>query len=126
MAPVNTEHRVQAMKSKAVMGDGWRSRAVGHDESWWADQTTSVNFSILFSRKMVIQMDSCSGRRGNMTSIDNGSWSERTDVSTSPSTMGLGAHCDSPSRKSFGDDYIVEHSDVFREAIKSRNRAIHS
>ncbi|GFQ70219.1 hypothetical protein TNCT_686311, partial [Trichonephila clavata] len=50
-----------------------------------------------------------------------GSWSERTDVSTSPSTTGLGAHCDSPSRKSFGDDYIVEHSDVFREAIKARN-----
>ncbi|GFR29821.1 hypothetical protein TNCT_555351, partial [Trichonephila clavata] len=44
-----------------------------------------------------------------------------TDVSTSPSTTGLGAQCDSPSRKSFGDDYIVEHSDVFREAIKARN-----
>ncbi|GFQ70669.1 retrovirus-related Pol polyprotein from transposon opus, partial [Trichonephila clavata] len=50
-----------------------------------------------------------------------GSVLQQTDVSTSPSTTGLGAHCDSPSRKSFGDDYIVEHSDVFREAIKARN-----
>ncbi|GFQ72226.1 RNA-directed DNA polymerase from mobile element jockey, partial [Trichonephila clavata] len=56
-----------------------------------------------------------------MTSIENGSWSDRTDASTSPSITGLGAQCDSPSRKSFGDDYIVEHSDVFREAIKARN-----
>ncbi|GFR18897.1 hypothetical protein TNCT_276481 [Trichonephila clavata] len=31
MAPVSTEHRVQAMKSKAVMGDGWRSRAVSNE-----------------------------------------------------------------------------------------------
>ncbi|GFQ71584.1 hypothetical protein TNCT_179311 [Trichonephila clavata] len=53
-----------------------------------------------------------------MTSIDNGSW---TNVSTSPSTTGLGAQCDSPSRKSFGDDFIVENSDVFREAITARN-----
>ncbi|GFQ85518.1 hypothetical protein TNCT_249061 [Trichonephila clavata] len=56
-----------------------------------------------------------------MSSIDQGSWSERTDVSTSPSATGLGANCVSPSRKSFGDDFIVENSDVFREAIKARN-----
>ncbi|GFR03422.1 hypothetical protein TNCT_378161 [Trichonephila clavata] len=55
-----------------------------------------------------------------MSSIDQGSWSDRTDA-TSPSATGLGANCDSPSRKSFGDDFIVENSDVFREAIKARN-----
>ncbi|GFR29786.1 hypothetical protein TNCT_659361 [Trichonephila clavata] len=55
-----------------------------------------------------------------MSSIDQGSWSDRTNA-TSPLVTGLGANCDSPSRKSFGDDFIVENSDVFREAIKARN-----
>ncbi|GFQ71493.1 RNA-directed DNA polymerase from mobile element jockey [Trichonephila clavata] len=54
-----------------------------------------------------------------MTSIDQGSWSDRTDATT-PSVTGLGA-CESPSRKSFGDEFIVVNSDVFREAIKARN-----
>ncbi|GFR21514.1 hypothetical protein TNCT_279711 [Trichonephila clavata] len=54
-----------------------------------------------------------------MTSIDQGSWSDRT-IATTPSVTGLGA-CESPSRKSFGDEFIVENSDVFREAIKARN-----
>ncbi|GFU13406.1 RNA-directed DNA polymerase from mobile element jockey [Trichonephila clavipes] len=62
--------------------------------------------------------DSRFGRRASIKSIE--SWSERTDVSASPSTTstGLGA---SPSRTNVGDDSIAEFSDVFREAINARN-----
>ncbi|GFR01787.1 hypothetical protein TNCT_415951 [Trichonephila clavata] len=56
-----------------------------------------------------------------MTSIDNGNWSDRSDAPSEPSTTGLGASSDSPSRKTFGDDFIVENSDIYREAIRARN-----
>ncbi|GFT48037.1 hypothetical protein TNCV_4277181 [Trichonephila clavipes] len=63
--------------------------------------------------------DSRFGRRDSMTSIE--SWSERTEQSspTQTNTAGLGAI--SPSRICFGDEFIVENSDLFRETIVARN-----
>ncbi|GFV93316.1 hypothetical protein TNCV_3685391 [Trichonephila clavipes] len=63
--------------------------------------------------------DSRSGRRASMTSIE--SWSERTEHSsnTQINTAGLGAI--SPSRTCIGNEYIAEHSDLFRETIVARN-----
>ncbi|GFU19663.1 hypothetical protein TNCV_2814451 [Trichonephila clavipes] len=54
-----------------------------------------------------------------MTSIE--SWSERTEhlSNTQINTAGLGAT--SPSRTCIGDEYIAEHSDLFRETIVARN-----
>ncbi|GFS57509.1 hypothetical protein TNIN_233701 [Trichonephila inaurata madagascariensis] len=51
----------------------------------------------------------------------NSNWSDRTDNQPihSDTTEGLGAS--SPSRMTFGDDSIVENSDVFRETIRARN-----
>ncbi|GFV66771.1 hypothetical protein TNCV_2100941, partial [Trichonephila clavipes] len=50
----------------------------------------------------------------------NVNWSDRTDQSIppQPTPTGLGA---SPSQVIAGDDYIAEHSDLFREAISARN-----
>ncbi|GFR28914.1 hypothetical protein TNCT_532041 [Trichonephila clavata] len=62
-----------------------------------------------------------SGRRASMTSIENGSRSERTDDLTKTSTAGLGACSTSPSQIPFGDEYVTENSVVFRETIKARN-----
>ncbi|GFS49829.1 hypothetical protein TNIN_64161 [Trichonephila inaurata madagascariensis] len=51
----------------------------------------------------------------------NSNWSDRTDNHNeqSSTTEGLGAS--SPSRMTFGDEFIVENSDVFRETIRARN-----
>ncbi|GFT97075.1 zinc finger protein [Trichonephila clavipes] len=54
-----------------------------------------------------------------MTSTE--SWSERTTQSTEPGTVTAGVGAISPSRLCFADAFIVEHSDLFREAIIARN-----
>ncbi|GFW76930.1 hypothetical protein TNCV_2030351 [Trichonephila clavipes] len=63
--------------------------------------------------------DSRFGRLDSMTSIE--SWSERTERSspTQTNTAGLGGI--SPSRICFGDEFIAENCDLFRETIVARN-----
>ncbi|GFT88423.1 hypothetical protein TNCV_1294451 [Trichonephila clavipes] len=63
--------------------------------------------------------DSCSGRHQRMTST--ASWSDRTMPSSDVGTATAGAGAISPSRLSFDDSFIVEHSDLFRETIIARN-----
>ncbi|GFT18700.1 hypothetical protein TNCV_2276981 [Trichonephila clavipes] len=49
------------------------------------------------------------------------SWSDRTMPSSDLGTATTGAVATSPSRLSFDDSFIVEHSDLFRETIIARN-----
>ncbi|GFY58156.1 hypothetical protein TNIN_255661 [Trichonephila inaurata madagascariensis] len=51
----------------------------------------------------------------------NSNWSDRTDIQNEHSTTTEGLGASSPSRLTFGDDFIVENSDVFRETIRARN-----
>ncbi|GFU78851.1 hypothetical protein TNCV_4024151 [Trichonephila clavipes] len=64
-------------------------------------------------------VDSRFGRRGSMTS--NVNWSDRTDLSAPPQSTSTGLGASSPSQVNAGDEYISEHSDLFREAICARN-----
>ncbi|GFY46332.1 hypothetical protein TNIN_352401 [Trichonephila inaurata madagascariensis] len=54
-----------------------------------------------------------------MTSNEN--WSERTENQPPPPTTTTGLGTNSPSRITFGDDFIAENSDIFREIIRARN-----
>ncbi|GFT68764.1 hypothetical protein TNCV_684271 [Trichonephila clavipes] len=64
-------------------------------------------------------VDSRFGRRGSMTS--NVNWSDRTDLSAPPQSTSTGLGASSPPHVNAGDEYIAEHSDLFREAICARN-----
>ncbi|GFS64148.1 hypothetical protein TNCV_3945131 [Trichonephila clavipes] len=54
-----------------------------------------------------------------MTSSE--SWSLRTMQSTAPKTVTAAVGAISPSRLCFDDDFVEEHSDLFRETIIARN-----
>ncbi|GFV89010.1 hypothetical protein TNCV_4912101 [Trichonephila clavipes] len=51
----------------------------------------------------------------------NANWSDRTELFAPPQSTSTGLGASSPSQVNAGDEYIAEHSDLFREAICARN-----
>ncbi|GFQ80576.1 uncharacterized protein TNCT_511481 [Trichonephila clavata] len=98
MGPVNTEHRVQAMKSKAVMGDGWRSRAVSnecrdsHLAAWEKVAQREMYSAAMEEKQLAVQAGEI-GPDGfpTLTVVVDGCWAKRSYRNNYSSLSGAAA-----------------------------------